>query len=303
MVQAHSELQRNRQAFVIEKQTGGAILSGDKIYLRAHTGAYIDVEGSWENGDDLVRARWVDKGTWQTMTIVKRADARWNIGNDPIFPGDIVCVKAYTGKHVRVDGAGVRAGWSDCLEAQAMRIQRDAIGAVVAGASIRLLAHTGKHIDVEGFSAAARWNDHGDWQTLVIDSYGSQPNNARPLYSGDAVYLRSHRGRLLGVQGVAVVAGCPTWRQCTQWHASGEFQKFVIERQEGDGAIMPSDVIFLRAYTGRMLDVEGDSVRCRWFDYGRWQTLKIEMAEPRRLIETSGDVSSRGFSPGFLALP
>merc|ERR1719506_2833145 len=72
------------QALTIEKHEDGTVHSGDVVYFKAHTGAHIDVD--W-NGN--VQAKWNDKGAWQAMTIVKR------IGTGPIFPDDIVCLKAH----------------------------------------------------------------------------------------------------------------------------------------------------------------------------------------------------------------
>jgi len=58
------------QAVVIEKASGGAISSGDTVYLKTHTGTHIDVTG------DVVQARWNEKGDWQAMVIEKRKQVR-----------------------------------------------------------------------------------------------------------------------------------------------------------------------------------------------------------------------------------
>lgn len=50
---------------MIEKASGVGemIYDGETIYLRSHTGKYIDVEGT------SVQARYEEKGDWQALTI------------------------------------------------------------------------------------------------------------------------------------------------------------------------------------------------------------------------------------------
>ena len=71
-MRARYDDQGSWQAFVIEKSdgrrmmaVGDSIYVGETIYLRAHTGKYIDVEGT------SVRARYDDKGDWQALIIEK----------------------------------------------------------------------------------------------------------------------------------------------------------------------------------------------------------------------------------------
>jgi hypothetical protein len=52
----------------IEKKDGsGEILSGDSVTLQAHTGKFIEVEGTG------VQARFAGRGDWQTLVIEKAA--------------------------------------------------------------------------------------------------------------------------------------------------------------------------------------------------------------------------------------
>merc|ERR1712072_1021539 len=48
---------------VIQREVVGALFSGASIHLLAHTGKHIEVEGN------AVRARWTDRGQWQTFVI------------------------------------------------------------------------------------------------------------------------------------------------------------------------------------------------------------------------------------------
>merc|ERR1711907_571774 len=52
------------------KHGSGAIMPGDSIFLQAHTGNLIDVQGT------AVQARWSDTGDWQTLVIEKAANRR-----------------------------------------------------------------------------------------------------------------------------------------------------------------------------------------------------------------------------------
>eukprot|EP00933_Yihiella_yeosuensis_P010049 TRINITY_DN11629_c1_g1_i1.p1 TRINITY_DN11629_c1_g1~~TRINITY_DN11629_c1_g1_i1.p1 ORF type:complete len:234 (+),score=54.14 TRINITY_DN11629_c1_g1_i1:141-842(+) len=59
------------QRLTIVKQDGGEILSGDKFFLRAHQGEYLDANPLERAPDGEVKARWRDEGEWQVMTIEK----------------------------------------------------------------------------------------------------------------------------------------------------------------------------------------------------------------------------------------
>jgi len=46
-------------------------------------------------------------------------------GGGTIFPGDVVCFMAHTGKHIDVEDVSVRARWADCGLWQRMLIEVD----------------------------------------------------------------------------------------------------------------------------------------------------------------------------------
>lgn len=122
------------------------------------------------------------------------------------------------------------------------------------------------------------------WQTFLIENYGG-----RVIYNMDAVFLKSHTGTFVDVQGMAVQS---------RWSSRGNWQKMFIVKKDGSGAVMPGDTIFLRTHTGKMIDVEGDAVQARYSDYGAWQALILEKKSepepepepaPRHLTETTAD--------------
>ena len=51
--------------------------SGDTVYLKAHTGKHIDVQGT------AVKARWNGQGGWQALTMEKA-------GGGAVYDGDII---------------------------------------------------------------------------------------------------------------------------------------------------------------------------------------------------------------------
>merc|ERR1712216_220411 len=59
------------QRLSIERKAGkGAVMPGDAIFFRAHTGNMIEVE------DTAVQARWPEQGTWQELIIEESASRR-----------------------------------------------------------------------------------------------------------------------------------------------------------------------------------------------------------------------------------
>jgi len=55
---------------------------------------------------EIVKARWPDRGYWQTFTIEKK-------GGGYIMPGDTIFLRTHLGQHVDVQGDAVQARWSD----------------------------------------------------------------------------------------------------------------------------------------------------------------------------------------------
>mmetsp|Transcript_89989 Transcript_89989/g.155879 ORF Transcript_89989/g.155879 Transcript_89989/m.155879 type:complete len:652 (-) Transcript_89989:274-2229(-) len=266
-VQARWKSRGNWQAMTIEKENGGAINSGDTVYLKAHTGVHVDVQG------ETVQARWQDHGDWQAMKIQKRSG-----GSGAVLSNDVVCLEAHTGKHVDFEDSVARARWHDCGDWQAMLIEKEVDGAMFSGDSIQLLAHTGKLVDVEGTTVQARWSEAGEWQRLVLINPAGGV-----IFSGDVVFLKCHTGAFIDIEGSVVKA---------RWNDQGHWQQLVIEKKHGDGAIMPGDTVVLRAHTGKMLAVQGDDVQARWVDRGTRQYFVLQKSALRRMSATGLSVLS-----------
>mmetsp|Transcript_1462 Transcript_1462/g.2454 ORF Transcript_1462/g.2454 Transcript_1462/m.2454 type:complete len:1085 (+) Transcript_1462:66-3320(+) len=283
---------------------GFAISSGDSVYLKTHTGKYLDVDGG------AVRARYADRGAWQVLIIEKKAggelrsgdtvylrgqsgthidvvdenvQARWHEfglwqsmlierkrGQGIIQQGDLVCFRAHTGKHLDIQVDTVQARYDDCADWQTMRIQKEISGGIASGDSIHLEAHTGKLLDVEGAAVQARWDNFGRWETFVI-----QNKIGSTILSGDTIFLKAHTGNMVDVQGSSVQA---------RWNEHGAWQELVIETAHA-GAIWQDDIVYLRAHTGSIIEIEDIAVQCRWQARAAWQSLKIIKKFDRHLIE------------------
>lgn len=53
-------------------------------------------------------------------------------------------------------------------------------------------------------------------------------------------------------------------------------QAVTVSLEEDSEVIRPGDRVFLRAHTGRYIEVERDRACARWDDCGGWQELVIE---------------------------
>ena len=83
-----------------------------------------------------------------------------------------------------------------------------------------------------------------------------------------------HSGKYLDIEDTLVQARLPD-------HGSG--QMLIIEKDgdhdgddDGDGAISTGDTVYLKAHSGKHLDIEDTSVQARWTDHGNWQKLIVE---------------------------
>lgn len=132
------------------------INSGDNIYLRMHTGTYIDVEG------ESVKARWPQHGGWSRLVIEKGKAG-------PIFPDDAVSLRAHSGSYVYADYPHVRA-INNATEARTLVIERKGLGPIKAGDTIRIKSKTGFYIDIVGGDVGALWSSTQASQELRIEA-------------------------------------------------------------------------------------------------------------------------------------
>lgn len=105
-----------KSPLVIEKSDPTIFQSGDVVFLRAHTGCYVDVEEMW------VRARWDDKndGIREHGLII------WKRDHAPgaIMAGDTVFLQASSELYVDVEHEQALARWVDEGDWQALTIEK-----------------------------------------------------------------------------------------------------------------------------------------------------------------------------------
>ncbi|CAE7901905.1 unnamed protein product, partial [Symbiodinium microadriaticum] len=141
------------------------IRPGDEVYLRAHTGYFLDVE------NDRVQARWEDMGTWQSLVIEKSPLVVETTSPTEFRSGDLAFFRAHTGFYLDVqdEGSPVQARWQDLGVWQGLEMSIQNEGPLKVGDTVFLKTHTGLYVDVQGASVQARWADEGDWQALTIE--------------------------------------------------------------------------------------------------------------------------------------
>jgi len=145
----------------------GAVHVGDTVWLRAHTGKRVTVQGF-----DM-HAKWGDRGSWQALTIEKKSP----YDDVAIQSGDSIYLRAHTGKRVTVQGTTVHARWNHMGSWQRFIIEKklDQNGSgtgnfIYPNDTVYLRAHTGKRVAVEGTQLQAKWDHMGSWQALVLES-------------------------------------------------------------------------------------------------------------------------------------
>ena len=143
------------------------IRPGDRIFLRAHTGCYIDVER------DRAFARWDDPGGWQELVIEKSPLVIEDSDPHLFHPGDLIFLKAHTGCYLEVqdEGSPVQARWEDLGVWQGLELKKKNTDPLRVGDVVFLKSHTGMYVDVQGNGVQARWADEGDWQALTISRW------------------------------------------------------------------------------------------------------------------------------------
>lgn len=159
-----SRIQSSWQAVSLGSDDPDLIRPGDRIFLRAHTGCYIDV------AEEMAFARWDDTGDWQQLVIEKSPLVVEDTDPSLFHPGDLMFLKAHTGRYLDVqdEGSPVQARWQDLGVWQGLELAKKDPDPLRVGDILFLKSHTGMYIDVHNHQVQARWADEGDWQALTI---------------------------------------------------------------------------------------------------------------------------------------
>jgi len=278
-------------------------MAGDVVYLRAHTGNYLDAE----NG--VVACRFNDTGTRQMFRIEKD-------GGGAIHNSDTNSLRTHEDKHVGVQGEDVSADW-DTYESEGMGVdllsssssvtdllkhwaERPGWGPMDPGADQPGWGPMDPGADPGGDPGAdpgGGWFDPGAGKTpgngmlpplpggiqvaflIETEAYGTDV-----LRKNDQIFLRTYTTKHIDVEGSKVRA------------RRDEFdsqRRFIIERIDppippppssntdplGPDAIVAGETIFLRAHTNKFLEVwngVGPSIRCDWDKKGEMQEFRFD---------------------------
>ncbi|CAK9023111.1 SAP domain-containing protein [Durusdinium trenchii] len=160
-----TKMRSSWQAVTVSLEEDSEVIRpGDRVFLRAHTGRYIEVER------DRACARWDDCGGWQELVIEKSPLVIEDTDPTLFHPGDLIFLKAHTGCYLEVQGEGspVQARWEDLGVWQGLELAKKDTDPLRVGDILFLKSHTGLYVDVQGDGVQARWADEGDWQALTI---------------------------------------------------------------------------------------------------------------------------------------
>lgn len=102
------------------------LMTGDKIYLEAHTSKFIHVQGFQPSLPDsvpgTVHAYWRHDGEWETFTI-----ERTQSGGGLLYSGDEVTLKTFFGTYLAMNDGKVGTVEADSpVEARTFMLRQDA---------------------------------------------------------------------------------------------------------------------------------------------------------------------------------
>lgn len=103
-----------------------------------------------------------------------------------------------------------------------------------------------------------------------------------PVHSGDSLFLGSHTGMRLAVDGPKVDA---TGLHRERWEI------FTIVKASGGVDIFSGDDILLKAHTGKYLSVEGSEVNAKYEEGLMWQTFRLARRVGPGLLQSGDKIS------------
>lgn len=86
---------RHHAGLIIEKKRGGPIHDGNSVILRSGTGYCMEVES------ECAAARWTVPGEWQSFQMELAADGQGSSPGRLLQHGDVICLRAHTGRYLR----------------------------------------------------------------------------------------------------------------------------------------------------------------------------------------------------------
>mmetsp|Transcript_34257 Transcript_34257/g.86627 ORF Transcript_34257/g.86627 Transcript_34257/m.86627 type:complete len:500 (-) Transcript_34257:315-1814(-) len=121
----------------------------------------------------------------------------------------------------------------------------------------------------------------------VGERVGTAATEGEEIHSGDVIILKVARtSNTLTAEKDGDVH--------TKWDHKGEWQRFVIEKETGSGAIEDGDEVFLTAWTGKRITVQQETVHAKWDHKGSWQMLTLSRKAGPGFVTNGDSILLRG---------
>jgi len=121
----------------------------------------------------------------------------------------------------------------------------------------------------------------------VGERVGTAATEGEEIHSGDVIILKVARtSNTLTAEKDGDVH--------TKWDHKGEWQRFVIEKETGSGAIEDGDKVFLTAWTGNRITVQQETVHAKWDHRGSWQMLTLSRKAGLGFVTNGDSILLRG---------
>jgi len=259
------------ETFSLIDADGGALESGDTVYLRTGGGQFVRAEGGGGAGLDATSTA---ARAWETFRIVRSS------GAGVIRSGDVVGLQAARGAWVSAEqgGGGAVLTYGAALGPWEQLVI--SLGAAVpaatriAGVTLRT-ASRGRYVGAQnggGAAVIATATTPAAWETFSI-----LDGNGGALESGDVVHVLAGNGQYLqaaGGGGGALGAGGT---------AQLDWESFRVVSTAG-GAIATGDAVGLQAFTGAWVSAEGGGgagVLAYGTSLGDWERFVIGLGATR----------------------
>lgn len=274
-LRANRNTRGNWERFVLIDLTGGELLAGDAVQLRAQNGKYV----SADNGGMIANRS--TPGPWETFIVLRATAPGGEVASTDLIQlvaWDGRWVSAFGGGGAEVLSAGILGGeWETFTMSQRGRTVNDPSpldpawvnGNAPVYSIVNFQTALGHFFVAEASAGNVKANrpTAGSWERFVVADL-----NGGSLVSGDTVRLRPHFGGNVYTSGQGVFTGAvhgyqDPWEVFRIFKASG-----------GTGVINSGDQINLQASSSTWVVAEGGgggAVNANRTTAGAWETFRM----------------------------
>ena len=266
------------ETFALVDINGGALTSGDSVYVQAGNGQYFQ---ALNGGGSSLSASSVNTQAWETFKIVKAS------GSGTIVNGDVIGLQNNAGSWVSAQNGGGAAvfayggalgSWEQFkingLTASVPTQPPAGNPVTVSNVSFRTQS-SGYFLGAQnggGSSVIATATAAQGWETFSLVDV-----NGGALSSGDSVYVRASNGQYfqaLNGGGSSLNAGSANTQA---------WETFKLVKQSGSGTIKTGDIVGLQANSGSWVSATnggGSTVLAYGGALGSWESFAIGVGSP-----------------------